>query len=85
MEELWLNLPLLVLFGGIIFSLFSRVEQPIARAKIREQPEKSLLHLGKIFKGEGFPIKEIDHNRGQLRIEAERKLLDLEVGYGTKK
>ena len=76
---------LLVLFGGMIFFLFSRVEQPIARAKIREQPEKSLVHLGEIFKREGFPIKEIDHNRGQLRIEAERTVLDLEVGYGTKK
>ena len=69
----------------MIFFLFSRVEQPIARAKIREQPEKSLVHLGEIFKREGFPIKEIDHNRGQLRIEAERTVLDLEVGYGTKK
>ena len=77
MKELWLNLPLLIIFGGIVIFLFSRVEQPIARAKMREQREESLLHLAEVLKRQGFPIKEVDRNKSQLRIEAERKLLDL--------
>ncbi|HEV8341964.1 MAG TPA: hypothetical protein VGR30_06305 [Candidatus Binatia bacterium] len=78
MDEAWLiGAPFLLVMLGAILFLFSRVEQPIGSAEIREHPDEALLRLVEAVKRARFPIKELDPIGRRLRINAVRKILDL--------
>lgn len=78
MDEMWVvGAVILLLMCAAILALFSRVEQPIATAEIKGQPDQVLLRLAEAVKREGFPIKDLDPSQGRLRIEGVRKILDL--------
>jgi hypothetical protein len=71
--EAWFAL----LLVAMLLFLFSRVEQPIASAAIRQQPDETLLRLVEAIKREGFSITDLDRSKHRLRIKAVRKILDL--------
>lgn len=77
MDEMWVvGVVFLLACGGSVF-LFSHVEQPIATAEIKEQPDQVLMRLAEAVKKEGFPITELDPSQGRMRIKGVRKILDL--------